>query len=483
MKDFVKERAEIESEYSKKLSALGSKYMDKLHKDINAPECKQIWGFVLNDCLKTSEVHSDYANNLNLNIQANLKVGISRRSTNLERLTQFMETLLLDREKVFSSSAKAKTLYFKNCEIVRDLKGKYERSNSESVREKQRQKLHWAILDMNNSKVYYYNSQNEYLMALNVSNDMISYFHTEFVAEILQLCAAFNTSVCTELMAICNKISKEELFTYKTNLENSSKMAKSLESHTETIKLNFQLSFNNEEYVLENKRFEACGFWKENSANYIDGHSVVYLQNRLIRLQDKLENTIEELEQLGAIEFQLDSKISNCILNPLLGDNNFAEEKLQIQQEILRKRWKMAKRKQKIVYLQNIVGALPPGVKPHSFGKTSVAIPVICEICNQKIWGVTRVGLMCKGEIDFNIVCKFYCHVKCENLTLPRCSYTLGKKSKQKPLHIDTFTPSTQRSISDCIASPAPNQNTCSLNSIRNLLRISFSDKWASKSE
>lgn len=70
------------------------------------------------------------------------------------------------------------------------------------------------------------------------------------------------------------------------------------------------------------------------------------------------------------------------------------------------------------------VGDISIGMKNHPFTNQTFKIPTNCDLCGERIWGLSAKGLSCTD-------CGFTCHLKCELKVAADCPGELDKNAKK----------------------------------------------------
>ena len=70
------------------------------------------------------------------------------------------------------------------------------------------------------------------------------------------------------------------------------------------------------------------------------------------------------------------------------------------------------------------VGDVSAGAKTHTFKNQTFKIPTNCDLCGDRIWGLSAKGLSCEE-------CGFTCHTKCELKVPANCPGELSKEQKK----------------------------------------------------
>ncbi|KAJ3074237.1 hypothetical protein HDU98_011805 [Podochytrium sp. JEL0797] len=182
VKDFVKERADLEREFGKKLDALAKKHAARnekralftkgslvcekyedptgsLHNSV-----EKAWNSIIQATESRSEAHFAYAESLNDRVCEKLKNLASKKDDARKKARilmhgiyehmNFSQRLTAERDEIYADKDKAKKKYDDACEAVENIKAKYDRASDDKTREKLKLAWHQEILDMNNKKIW-----------------------------------------------------------------------------------------------------------------------------------------------------------------------------------------------------------------------------------------------------------------------------------------------------------------------------------------
>jgi hypothetical protein len=97
---------------------------------------------------------------------------------------------------------------------------------------------------------------------------------------------------------------------------------------------------------------------------------------------------------------------------------------LYSQEEILPHAAKLLTFQVESEVIVNAVGDLARGTQSHNFKSTTFKIPTNCDLCGERIWGLTSKGFTCTD-------CGYSCHSKCEMKVPAQCPGVLDKAAKK----------------------------------------------------
>ncbi|KAI8913292.1 hypothetical protein EDD86DRAFT_262160 [Gorgonomyces haynaldii] len=318
MKDYFKERSELEREYSKKLELLSKKYLPKNYEIQETKSFRQAWQRLLVQGLQESQSHLHLSDSMNLFQQQELKSVLQKREKTKKQLMQFVSQYFTAKREIHDNVEKARKKYMYHCDLVVNAKSKYEKA-AEDKREKLRQLWHQEILDMNNSK-------NIYLLSVLTYNSLAKRFQKADVLEIKKIVQEFGSSL------------NESLSTMLMPLEESHKKmhdalsyycAQTLEQLKQVDKM--QDTFNSTKTGQESLlSFIPCGLWKDEPQFVNDEFSLVFMHNKLLGLYKRQEELTKEHDKIVQSIFGLQKLLLSYQSNPLLGDPDEVKASMNI---------------------------------------------------------------------------------------------------------------------------------------------------------
>lgn len=98
---------------------------------------------------------------------------------------------------------------------------------------------------------------------------------------------------------------------------------------------------------------------------------------------------------------------------------------IYMQEELIAPASKLLRFEVEVEGITSIVGDLTRGAQAHTFKQTSFKIPTTCDLCFEKIWGMSAKGSKCTD-------CGYTAHAKCEMKVPAACPGVLDKAAKKK---------------------------------------------------
>ncbi|XJO71715.1 hypothetical protein BDV3_001184 [Batrachochytrium dendrobatidis] len=458
VRDYMRERADLERECSKRLEALAKKYeirRDKLdskrssllvsvgipsnsesgpssgsntnlatsepvsemvvHGDSaislieSSSTSRSCWSSILRETTQSAKRHASLADSLHNDIAEQLKALGNRRDESRKKYIVFSQRLIFEREKMENEIEKAKYKYFESCDMVDSSKAKHERGIDEKSKEKLKRAWHQEILDMNNAK-------NLYLLAIKSANAAKAKHYEQDIPELLDGMRDLGRLVVLSVKQIWQK--------YMTLREETTEASLSDIHATQNVVAAINPVCDSRVYDATRQKsiprppdfvFMPCSFWIDAGEIVTDEFCVIFLRNKLAKIRQELTATDHDIsvEKKGIAGMENLLKVYTA--NPQQGNaDDIYENLLESNRGLVLVHTLKCKLETQIKAIVDSVGEFPSGSKVHNFKNISFAIPTPCDVCQQTVWGVTKSGISCRD-------CSFNAHLKCELKISPTC--------------------------------------------------------------
>ncbi|CAG8504074.1 11876_t:CDS:10 [Acaulospora colombiana] len=388
VREFIKERAQIEKEYAGKIEALARKYLLKKEKkevsmsvgsanslserDFNNAKSEpstfvKAWTTLLEETENIARERSKFSESLSTNLTEQIKAVATKKEEIRKKHASFHQQLTSDRDK-------AKSRYDEACVETQASQQKQERAPDERLLEKLRKQASENAIDMNNNK-------NSYILSIRIANKHKSKYQNADVPALLDQLQELNESKTTALKRIWN-----EYVDLDQSMLNDSKLH--LEMMSEAIR-NIDVRIDSRIFLTYNKKkwneapdfkFESSLAFKEDDEMVDSGNTRVFLSNKLLKSKQKLPELISEIELKRKEIDGLESLKYAYENNPKHGDPDDVTDKLH---EAIRK----------FTILENTL---------------------------------TTYQTEVDNIVEFIGECGYNCHVKCEMKVPPNCTKMRG---------------------------------------------------------
>ncbi|KAM4057494.1 fes/CIP4, and EFC/F-BAR-like domain-containing protein [Hirsutella rhossiliensis] len=433
IQQFYRDRSAIEREYSAKLGGLAKRYFDKKNKrsaQLSVGESPTMtpgslesasittWATQLTTLEARAAEHDRFAANLAQHVAEPLKQIAARFDELRKRHVEYADKLAVERDASYADLRKVKAKYDAACQ---DVEAKRKKSESHYDKAKAQSAYRQQILDMNNAK-------NTYLIAINVTNRQKEKYYHEYVPELmdsLQDLSEFRTIKLNALWGVAVRLETDML----------------QQSHGIVGRLGAEITRNEPHldslmYMRHNvgafqepldKEFEPSPVWHDDDAMAIDETAKVYLRNVLTKSKS----------QLGELRREVDKKRREVeSVKKLRLRVRDGTEQNKDEVEVVRTLFAMQEdlhsvdRRRLTAEIEtstitSVVGDVTLGAKNHNFKGQTFKIPTNCDLCGERIWGLSAKGFDCRD-------CGYTCHSKCEMKVPANCPGEQSKEERKK---------------------------------------------------
>ncbi|KAI1418520.1 FCH-domain-containing protein [Hypoxylon sp. FL1857] len=432
IQSFYRERSVIEKEHSAKLNALAKKYFEKKSKKSaslsvgDTPAMTPgslenasltIWTTHLTTLESIAEEHEKFGNELIQKVADPLKYFAGRFEELRKRHVEYAAKLEAERDSSYADLRKTKTKYDAACQEVESKRKKTESSFDKAKAQSQyQQQLH----DMNNVK-------NTYLIAINVTNKQKEKYYHEYVPELLdslQDLSEFRTMKLNSLWSTAASLETTMLQQSNSLVEHLAQEITRNQPHLDSMM-----------YIRHNmgafqeppdKVFEPSPVWHDDDLMVTDEIAKVFLRNVLNKSKGQLGELRREVDKKRR-EIEGVKRVKQRIRE---GTENKDEvivvsQIFSMQEELHQVDRKRLTAEVETSTITSAVGDVTLGAKNHNFKSQTFKIPTNCDLCGERIWGLSAKGFDCRD-------CGYTCHSKCEMKVPAECPGELSKEERKK---------------------------------------------------
>ena len=172
--------------------------------------------------------------------------------------------------------------------------------------------------------------------------------------------------------------------------------------------------------------FEPSPVWLDDDSMPTDESSKVFLRNILLKSKSSLGEYRRECDQKRR-EVENAKKARQAVKE---GKDKRDEIEIVAAQFQLQEYLHEAERRKvtaeiEVSTIATVVGDLSVGARKHAFKSQTFKIPTNCDLCGERIWGLSAKGFDCKD-------CGFTCHNKCELKVPADCPGEVDKEKRKK---------------------------------------------------
>ncbi|KKK16811.1 hypothetical protein P175DRAFT_0516944 [Aspergillus ochraceoroseus IBT 24754] len=434
IQQFYRERSAIEKEYAAKLTALCKKYYDRKAKKISplsvgdnptmtpgSLESASLTTWTTQ--LSAVESHAAERDKFGTDLLVQVAEPLKQAGLQYEELRKchvdFHTKLEKERDANFGELKKAKGKYDGACQEVETRRKKTESSFDHS-KTKAQAAYQQQILEMNNVK-------NTYLISINVTNKMKERFFHEYVPEILDGLQDLNETRIAKLNSFWSIAAQLEKTSSSRSSEHMANLLNEIPRNQPHLDSLMFLRHN----VIQlqeptNFGFEPSPVWHDDDTLITDETAKVFLRNLLSKSKTQVRDLRVESEQKRReveaakqvrknIQQGRDKRSEVDVVRSIF----YLQEALH---EIEHKRLTADVETSTII---SAVGDLSLGARNHNFKSQTFKIPTNCDLCGERIWGLSAKGYDCRD-------CGYTCHSKCEMKVPAECPGEQTKEEKKK---------------------------------------------------
>lgn len=172
--------------------------------------------------------------------------------------------------------------------------------------------------------------------------------------------------------------------------------------------------------------FEPSPVWLDDSAMVVDDAAKVFLRNFL----GKSKGQLGEFKQDVDMKRREVEAIKRIRQNIRAGKDKRDEVELvramfSMQEDLHQSERKRLTAEVEAYTITSAVGDVSVGAQNHNFKSQTFKIPTNCDLCGDRIWGLSAKGFDCRD-------CGYTCHSKCEMKVPASCPGELSKDERKK---------------------------------------------------
>lgn len=363
--------------------------------------------------------HDQFGNHLVSQIAEPIRMLALRYEDIRKRQVEYAEKLEKERDKTYSDLKKTKGKYDEACQEVENKRKKAE-SSFDFAKEKAQRSYAQQILEMNNVK-------NTYLIAIRATNRQKEMYYHEYVPDVLDSLQDLNESRTNKLNQFWLVATNLELGMLRKSTDYCTHLATEIPRNVPQLDTMMFVRHNAAPWQEPmDKQFEPSPVWHDDDKMIVDESAKIFLRNILNKskgqlgdLRRQVDMKRKEVDGLKRMQQNVrngtDSKDEVMVWNQLI---NTTEQLHEIDHQRLN-----AETETKTI--TDTIGDLTIGAKSHNFKGQTFKIPTNCDLCGERIWGLSAKGFDCRD-------CGYTCHSKCEMKVPAECPGEQSKEERKK---------------------------------------------------
>ncbi|KAL8673979.1 MAG: hypothetical protein Q9168_001622 [Polycauliona sp. 1 TL-2023] len=434
IQQFYRERSAIEKEYSQKLYALAKKHFEKKSRKSSSLsvgdtpaltpgslECASMttWTAQLSTLESRAAEHDRHASELILQVADPLKNLAIRYEELRKSHAECATKLERERDISYNELKKTKGRYDGACQEVENKRKKMESSFDHS-RPKAQNSYQQQVMDMHNVK-------NTYLISINVTNQLKDKYYHEYIPDLLDSLQDLSETRTHQLNSIWSHVVQLEISTLKRSTDHLQQLGTQITRNEPRLDSEMFLQHNAAPWQEPlDLTFEPSPVWLDDSGMAVDDSAKTFLRNVLSKSKGQLQGYKQdvdkkrrEVENLKRMRQRVREGQDNRDEVEVVRSLFFLQDELH---QMDRKRLTSEVETQTITHA---VGDLSIGAQNHNFKPQTFKIPTNCDLCGERIWGLSAKGFDCRD-------CGYTCHSKCQLKVPADCPGEQSKDERKK---------------------------------------------------
>ena len=336
-----------------------------------------------------------------------------------KRQAEYADKLEKERDHTYEQLKKTKGKYDAACQEVENKRKKAE-SAFDYSKAKAQNAYQQQILEMNNVK-------NTYLIAIRATNKQKEMYYHEYVPDLLDSMQDLAESRTTKLNYYWLTATNLELAMLRASTDQCNYLAQEIPRNVPQLDTMMFVRHNAAPWTEPmDKQFEASPVWHDDAAMITDESAKVFLRNILNKSKG----------QLGDLRRQVDMKRKEVEgakrIQEAIREGKDKRDEVQVWHQILNLQEQLHEvdrlrlnAEVETNTITSTIGDLTIGAKSHNFRSQTFKIPTNCDLCGERIWGLSAKGFDCRD-------CGYTCHSKCEMKVPAECPGEQTKEERKK---------------------------------------------------
>jgi hypothetical protein len=332
---------------------------------------------------------------------------------------EYQTKLLRERDSSYGDLKKLKGRYDAACQEVENRRKKNE-SAMDHGRTKAASAYNQQLMEMHNVK-------NTYLIGINVTNKLKECYYHEYVPELLDSLQDLSEVRVSKLNSLWSLASSLETSTLQRGVDQMKHLSSEISRNNPALDSIMFVRHNATQWTEPpDLVFEPSPVWLDQDAMAVDEASKIFLRNILAKSKPlvrelKLESDAKRREVQGAMAVRQNIRNGKDKRDEV----EIVKAIFSIQEELHSIDRRRLTAEVETSTITSVAGDLSLRGKNHTFKQETFKIPTNCDLCGDRIWGLSAKGFSCTD-------CGFTCHSKCEMKVPAECPGEQTKEEKKK---------------------------------------------------
>lgn len=334
-----------------------------------------------------------------------------------KRHSDYADGLTAERDASYEHLRKIKGKYDTTCQ---ELEARRKKSESSHDKAKAQNAYHQQMIEMNNAK-------NSYLITINVTNKQKEMYYHEYVPEVMDSIQDLNEFRIIKLNGLWTAASQLEEGLMKQSAQLMQGLTQQIARNAPHLDSMMYMRHNLGAFQEPvNNTFEASPLWHDDNHMIVDEPAKVYLRNVLGKSKSQLGELRREVDRKRR-EVESVKNVKQKVRN---GTEKKDEVEVVTQLFAMQEDLHSVDRRRMTAEVETTtitaaVGDVTLGANNHNFKGQTFKIPTNCDLCGERIWGLSAKGFDCRD-------CGYTCHSKCEMKVPADCPGEQSKEDRKK---------------------------------------------------
>ncbi|KAJ5510620.1 Fps/Fes/Fer/CIP4 homology [Penicillium expansum] len=377
------------------------------------------WTTQLNAVESHAAERDKFASELVLQVADPLKQAATQYEEIRKCHVEYHGKLEKEREAAYGDLKKAKGKYDGACQEVESRRKKME-SSFDHGKSKAQTAYQQQILEMNNYK-------NLYLISINVTNKLKEKFYHEYVPEVIDGLQNLNETRVAKVNLMWSLAAQLEKSSLSNSTEHISNLLVEIPRNNPRLDSLMFLQHNvAQSQEPANLGFEPSPVWHDDASIIADESAKVFLRNVLSKSKSQIRELRVESDRKKR-EVEGSKKVRENIQQGKDNRNELdvVRSIFYIQESLHEVDRKWVTAEVETATIMAVAGDLSLGAQNHNFRSQTFKIPTNCDLCGERIWGLSAKGFDCRD-------CGYTCHSKCQMKVPAECPGEQTKEDKKK---------------------------------------------------
>ncbi|KAI9717656.1 MAG: hypothetical protein M1812_004601 [Candelaria pacifica] len=441
IQQFYRERSAIEKEYSAKLNGLARKYFEKKARKSSSLSVGDTpsmtpgslesaslttWTTQLSTLESRAAEHDRFSSELLVNIAEPLKQISTRYEELRKRHAEYAVKLEKEKDGSYADLRKNKGSYDAVCQEVENRRKKVE-SSFDFGKQKAQGAYQQQILDMHNVK-------NTYLIGVNITNKQKERYYHEYVPDLVDSLQDLSETRTARLNTIWSNAAQIEASILSRSIEQVNYLSKEIPRNNPLLDSMMFVRHNTAAWQEPpDMVFEPSPVWHDDAAMVVDEPAKIFLRNVLGRSKGQVNELKREVDsKRREVEGVKRIRVSIKEGKDKRDEVEVVRAIFAMQEDLHQLDRKRLTAEVEASTIKAAVGDISSGGKNHNFKPQTFKIPTNCDLCGERIWGLSAKGFDCRD-------CGYTCHSKCE-LKVPATCPGEQTKEERKQLKAERQT-------------------------------------------